>query len=178
MYERYVDDSNQIGKVPPEGAKYDKERKKIIIDPDQQEDNSQPDERLARVLLGIANDIMTCVQMEADWPTKNTDKRLPILGMKVWTNQDGDVMYTHYEKPVSSKTVLNSKSAHSSGCKRSVHTQEILRRILNCSGKLKWEEEAAPAVSEYMRRMKVAGYGERDTDRMYSDRLYVYTTKR
>ena len=82
MYERYVDDSNQIGKVPPPGARYDPASKKIVVDEDHTDD-SQPDERLARVLLDIANDIMECVKMEADWPSKNSDKKLPILGMKV-----------------------------------------------------------------------------------------------
>ena len=177
MYERYVDDSNQLGKVPPAGARYDKQTRRIVVDPTQQEDVRQPDERLAMVLLDIANDIVDCVQMEADWPTKNADKRLPILDMKTWTNQEGYVMYTHYEKPVSSKTVLHAKSAHSSGCKRSVHTQEVLRRMLNCSRRLEWKEEAAPAVSEYMRRMKVAGYGERYRENVLKQALSVYDNK-
>ena len=98
--------------VPPKGARYDKDTEKIVIDPVQPDDDTQPDERLAKVLVDIANSIMKCIQMEADWPSKNSDKRLPILDMKTWTNQDGDVVYAHYEKPVSSKTVLHSKSAH------------------------------------------------------------------
>ena len=179
LFKRYVDDSNQIGKVPPKGAKYDKSSRKVVVDPEQQEtDTSQPDERLARVLLEIANSIMKCVQMEADWPTKNKDSRLPILDLKAWTNQDGEAVYTHYEKAVSSKTVLHSKSAHSSGCKRSVHTQEVLRRMLNCSHRLKWEEEAAPAVTEYMRRLKVAGYGARYRKNILKQALSIYDKKR
>ena len=93
------------------------------------------DEILARVLLYIAISIMPCVQMEADWPSKNADRRMPILDMKVWIGREWDVIYSHYEKPVSSKTVLHSRSAHPSSCKISVHTQEILRRMLNCSKK-------------------------------------------
>ena len=156
---------------------YDKDTEKIVIDPVQPDDDTQPDERLAKVLVDIANSIMKCIQMEADWPSKNSDKRLPILDMKTWTNQDGDVVYAHYEKPVSSKTVLHSKSAHSSGCKRSVHTQEILRRMLNCSHILGWEEEAAPAVTEYMKRMKIAGYGERYRENVLKQALSTYDKK-
>ena len=150
---------------------------KVVVDHGQQDDESEPDERLARVLVDIANSVMRCVQMEADWPTKNSDRRLPILDMKTWTNHDGDAMYTHYEKAVSRKTVLHSKSAHSSGCKRSVHTQEILRRMLNCSHRLAWEEEAAPAVTEYMRRMKIAGYGERYRENVLKQALSIYDKK-
>ena len=82
LYKRYVDDSNQAGKVPPEGAMYDKVQKKIVIQERDHEEKVEPDERLAKVLLDIANDIMKCVQMEADWPTKNKDKRLPCLDLK------------------------------------------------------------------------------------------------
>ena len=32
LYKRYIDDSNQIGKVPPEGSKYNVETKRIDID--------------------------------------------------------------------------------------------------------------------------------------------------
>ena len=35
MYERYVDDSNQIVIVPSPGAMYDPDRKKVIIDDNQ-----------------------------------------------------------------------------------------------------------------------------------------------
>ena len=37
--------SNQIGKVPPEGAGYDRNTKRIVVDPEQQDGSSQPDER-------------------------------------------------------------------------------------------------------------------------------------
>ena len=177
MYKRYVDDSNQIGKVPPPGARYDPALRKIVVDEDHTDENSQPDERLARVLLDVANDIMECVKMEADWPSRNNDKRLPILDMKVWTDDEGQALYCHYEKPVSSKTVLHSKSAHSPTCKRSVHTQEILRRMLNCSPKLSWDAEAVPAVSEYMRRLHVAGYGERYRENVLKQALSIYDKK-
>ena len=32
FYERYVDDSNQGAEVPPVGAKYDKQTKKVVVD--------------------------------------------------------------------------------------------------------------------------------------------------
>ena len=104
--------------------------------------------------------------MEGDWPSRNTDRKLPILDMKVWTREDGTVMYQHYEKAVSSKTVLHSTSAHSAACKRSVHTQEVIRRLLNSSQLLKWNEQVAPVITDYMKRMKVA-YIRKDIEKLY-----------
>ena len=99
--------------------------------------------------------------MEGDWPSRNTDRKLPILDMKVWTREDGTLLYQHYEKSVSSKTVIDRNSGHPESCKRSVHTQEIIRRLLNCSHRLDWQEDVTPYINEYMRRMKRAGYGEK-----------------
>ena len=70
-------------------------------------------------------------------------------------------MYQHYEKQVSSKTVINAKSAHSSACKRSVHTQEILHRILNTSPMLDLSSCVAPVLTDYMLPMMRSGYPEK-----------------
>ena len=161
LYERYVDDSNQVAVVPPPGSRYDVERGKLVMDPQLRDEDKPADERLAIILLSIANSVMECVKMEADWPSKNRDRKMPILDMKVWVNGEGTLLYQHYEKDVSSKTVLNAKSAHSAACKRGVHTQEVVRRLLNSSHRLDWRTEIAPVITEYMRRMKAAGYGEK-----------------
>ena len=179
LYERYVDDSNQIAVVPPPGTKYDRDRQKVVIDEQQREQDLQipEDQRLSKILLEIANNILTGISMKADWPTKNEDKKLPILDMKVWVNEDGYIIYQHYEKPVCSKTVLHSQSAHSSACKRSVHTQEVLRRLMNSSHRLNWESEIAPVISEYMIRMKSAGYNEVYRKEVLTHALGIYDKK-
>ena len=178
MYERYVDDSNQVARVPPHGFKLDRERMKLV--PDHNNDGGgekEDDERLAEILKEIANSVMPCIQMEADWPSKNEDGKLPILDLKVWTNDKGDILYTHYEKPMSSKSILHIKSAHTESCKRSVHTQEVLRRLLNCSKQLDWESEIAPVVTEYMYRMKLAEYRESYRKSILKSALHIYEQK-
>ena len=176
-YERYVDDSNQIAVVPEKGAKYDSTSKKVKIYEQLKEQREEEDERLARVLLDIANEVMTGITMEADWPSKNSDKKLPILDMKVWMSDQGNVMFTHYEKPMSNRAVLHSKSAHPASCKRSVHTQEIIRRILNCSRELDWEKETAPVISDYMMRMRKAEYEESYRKSVLTNALNIYAKK-
>ena len=120
---------------------------------------------------------MPCIVMEADWPSKNENKKMPILDMEVWMDREGYIMYQHYEKAVSSKTVLHSESAHSAACKRSVHTQEVLRRLLNSSERLVWKEDIAPVITEYMRRMMVAGYGENYRKSVLQHALGIYDKK-
>ena len=57
LYERYVDDSNQVAEVPPAGSKYDRERKKIIYDETELalRVDEEEEDRLTRILLDIAN---------------------------------------------------------------------------------------------------------------------------
>ena len=137
----------------------------------------EDDERIARVLTEVANDVMPCIKMEADWPTKNKErKKLPILDMEVWM-KDCRILYSHYEKPMSCKSILNSKSAHPANCKKGVHTQELLRRILNCSHKLDWDKEIVPHLDDYMMRMKEAGYTEKYRKAILRNALGIHEKK-
>ena len=157
MYERYIDDSNQVAVVPPPGSKYDPVSKKVVVGDELIDMNENDDERLAKILIEIANDIVPGITMEYDVPSKNIDNKMPILDMKVWM-EDGDIMFQHYEKPTASGNIMHANAAQSVTCRNSVHTQEILRRLLNSSPLLDWESSVAPVLSQYMLRMMKHGY--------------------
>ena len=159
LYKRYIDDSNQLAVVPPPGSRYDPVRRRVVQDDIAVLDEDE-EERLTRILKEIANTIQDGIVMEEDNPGRHEDKKLPILDMAVWTDDQGYLLYQHYEKEMSTKLVLSAHSAQSSSCKRNVHVQETLRRILNCSPRLNWQEQVAPILTDYMARMKDAGYAE------------------
>ena len=85
---------------------------------------------------------------------------MSVLDMSAWMSEDSFIVHAHYEKPMSCKTVMHAESAISPSCKKSVHTQEVLRRLFNSSRKLDWRTETAPVLTEYMSRMKHSGYSE------------------
>ena len=66
FYERYVDDSNQAVAIPPPGATYNHETRKIVIDRTLVSEDEDEEARLARVLKDVADDIMPGIKMEAD----------------------------------------------------------------------------------------------------------------
>ena len=70
------------------------------------------------------------------------------------------IVYQHFEKPVSSKKIMNVNSAQSMQCKKNIHVQEVVRRLLNCSARLNWDTEVVPVLRDYMVRMMHAGYTE------------------
>ena len=162
LYERYIDDSNQVAEVPPPGSKYDAESKKVIIDESIVDVEECDDKRTARILTEIANDVMPGIVMEYDVPSNNSDYKMPILDMKVWIQEDeGNILFEHYEKPTASRSILHANSAQAVTCRNSVHTQEILRRILNSSPLLDWKAAVAPVLTEYMLRMLQSDYPEK-----------------
>jgi hypothetical protein len=75
--------------------------------------------------------------------------------------QTGDILFQHYEKPTASHNIMHANSAQSITCRNSVHTQEILRRLLNSSPLLDWKTEVAPVLSIYMACMRQSGYPEK-----------------
>ena len=162
MYERYIDDSNQVAVVPPPGSKYDTVSKKVITDENLVDIYENDDERTARVLTDIANDVMPGIIMEFDVPSRNNDDKMAILDMKVWMeNDDGNILFQHYEKPSASRSIMHANSAQAVTCRNSVHTQEIMRRLLNSSPLLEWETSVAPVLTEYMLRMMQNGYPQK-----------------
>ena len=138
MYKRYVDDIN------------------IIIKTKREADESTTIERIKEVGNGIHGSI----QLEADYPSKYEDNKVPILDLKVWVNEENNVVHEYYMKPVSSKSVINSRSAMPLKDRRTVVTQEILRIVLRCSPLLPWETTKAH-VEDYMLRLQFSGYDER-----------------
>ena len=98
--------------------------------------------------------------MECDLPSKHSDGKLPILDMAVWMSEGGNVLYKHFEKKMASRLTISERSAHSSTCKRSVHVQELVRRMWNTSTELDWDQHVAPVCSDYCGRLYAAGYSE------------------
>ena len=72
MYERYVDDSDQTAVVPPPGAVFNAQSKKVEVDENLAINDDNEEARLARVLKCIANDVNNrVIVMVVDYPTKN-----------------------------------------------------------------------------------------------------------
>ena len=145
------------------------------LDPNTINSDEHLDLRTARLLKDIANDVLPEIQMEEDYPNKNDDNKMPILDMKVWQDdKEGFILYQHYQKPMASKSVMHAQSAQSDSCKKSVHTQEIMRRLLNSSSRLDWNTDVAPVISVYMSRMMQAGYPETYRENVLKRALRIY----
>ena len=83
-----------------------------------------------------------------------------MLDVKMWiTDVDAGkkVLYEHYEKEMTTKAVINAKSAIPMQTKRTVLSQEVLRILLHCSEYVEWETVCSH-INAHMKKMQYSGY--------------------
>ena len=113
-------------------------------------------------LQEIGNSIMSSIQIEVEYPNKSKEKKMPVLDIKVWIekqqNQDKyEVLYEFYAKEMATKMVLHARSAIPWKDKRNILTQEVIRRLKNCSLSLPWKEKAKH-LENFNLKMQFSGY--------------------
>ena len=99
------------------------------------------DKKVATKVCTIADSIIPgMLQFEADFPSNHRDGKLPILDLACWV-KDEKVITTFYKKEVSSSNVVTPNSGFTPKVIRNIITQEAVRRLINCSPELDWEEK-------------------------------------
>ena len=162
LHERYVDDTNLVVKKTEVGARYDGEKITITAETKQDDEGIPDDKRTMILLQSVASHIHPSIKLTIDYPSNHEDNKVPMLDLKLWIQefQDGiKIMYEHYEKDIVSKAVLNAKSAMSTGTKRTILTQEMLRIITHCSEYLPWETVCCH-VNNFMKKLQFSGYDQ------------------
>ena len=163
LIKRYVDDINLAVDELPVGTRYE-DGMLLVKDEKVAEDLSIPaDRRTMAIIRQIGNSIHPSIQLETDCPSNHEDEKMPILDLKVWIQDIGGsrrIIHEFYAKDVSSKAVVNAKSAFSMKQKRTVLTQEVLRVLLNCSPDVPWERVVIHANTMVL-RMQNSGYSKK-----------------
>ena len=166
LYKRLVDDINMLLRMAGvEGS------------------TSEPlDKQNMEFVKAVANEIHQSIQVTTDYPSKNPSNKMPILDLRVWlaslfdsvTHEvNATVLHEHYSKEVSSKAVIDSRSAVPWKVKRTVLTQEVIRVLRNCSRYLPWVETCRH-VEEFAKRMQFSGYGEEFREQVVTSALKAY----
>ena len=142
MNKRYVDDINLAVQATPPGLRYKNGQTYVDESSVTEDGRVGSDERTMAFIKRVGNDIHPSIQLEVDYPSKHQDGKLPILDLKVWvesreTKTEGQVgkvsaiMYEFHSKCMTSKAVINARSALTWSTKRTVLTQEVLRVLMN-----------------------------------------------
>ena len=86
-----------------------------------------------RVIQEIANNINPMIKLTVDTLCNHKDGKLPVLDVKVNVNHDENkrIEFEFYQKPTKNPLVILADSALSHSQKRTILTQEGLRRLRN-----------------------------------------------
>ena len=76
------------------------------------------DERTAEFLSEVANSIHQSIVVKSDFPSKNSDLKMPLLDLKIWIDKEEMIRFSFFSKEMSSKYFIPLNSAHSQSMKR------------------------------------------------------------
>ena len=156
---RFKDDVNLLTDIIPWELEYSNGeiRKKENIS---NVENVSAEEHTIRILNQIANDVDPMIRFTFDLSEKHQDKKLPVLDLKVWLSEMGELMYEFYEKPTKNVKTILASSAISWHQKRTTLTQEAIRRLKNTSQSLGAEIQNSH-LNIFMKKLKLSGYDEK-----------------
>ena len=168
LYSRYVDDGN-IAVQRPEELKdsTDKEAEKIIM----------------QKIKSIANSIHDSIVVKVDHPTLHMNNRLPILDTEMWIDEvdingtrKHQILYSYYEKEMSSKYLIHNNSAISRNSKISILINELLRVMRNTSLMIH-QEEKNRNIQHFINKMQLSGYNQEDRVSVYRKAKKIFAEK-
>ena len=123
-------------------------------------DKSLSDQRRAELVKEVADTIYPgMITLDTDYPSKHPDGRIPILDLDVRFGPNSEILHQFYQKPVSNKKVMSSRTAFSTTTKLNMLVAEGWRRLYNMSPSLPWEEKAK-VLSQYNLAMTEAWHTE------------------
>ena len=100
-------------------------------------DTQKPkDEITGEVLKAVANSISSMIEFEVDVCSRHEDGKMPVLDLKIWAvRENGATVIKHefYKKPMASRLTLRGHTVYPASQLRAMMTEEVLRRLRNCS---------------------------------------------
>ena len=178
LHERYVDDSNVGTEETEVGARYNGERLVVTEESRNEDADLEADKRTMLLLQKVANSIHPTIRVTIDFPSNHVDGKVPMLNIKSWvetTERRTRIKYEHYEKEMATKAVMHARSAVPEQMKRTVLTQELLRRFVNCSRDLPWERVSSHA-NDFMKKLQFSGYDHKFRYDVVKSAIHAYET--
>ena len=159
MYDRYVDDTLNV--LPAirhqwEYCSVNNEKVYKSVNAVNNENDRDSQAHTMKILTSVANSITPEIRMEADYPSKHNDNRLPFLDLAIW--MDGKkVRHSFFRKDMATPFLILKRSAMSMATKRESLLQEGLRRLRNmdCSISI---DERNKVMSTFSNAMRISGY--------------------
>ena len=150
LFARFKDDCNVVSEGIPLNLDFNPiEDKMVVISPEAVDKSVSDESHTATVLNKIADSIDGMISFTTDVPGNYKDEFLPVLDVKVKLHDNGRLIYQFYEKSTKNSRVILADSALNWKQKRTILTQEALRRLKNTSLELGHEVQC-DHLSDFM----------------------------
>ena len=131
LYERFKDDITIVVKSLEAGMKF--ENGSLVKDPEKKIiDAEKSDEEITmEIIKDIAESVDEMIEFTFDFPGNHKSRKMPVLDVEASINKEeqNKIEFEFYEKPTKNKNVIMRNSAIPSNQKRTILTQECLRRL-------------------------------------------------
>ena len=174
LYKRFKDDIFIVAEVIEKGSKY--EEGNVIVDMVKKEtDSNRKDEDITmEVVVDIAESLDGIIKFTYEIPDSKSGK-LAVLDVTVNVNKakNNRMDYEFFEKPTKNKRVILKDAALPANQKRTILTQECLRRLRNTKLEL-GEDIKVKHLNEFMLKLKNSGYPTKYRTEILESALVAY----
>ena len=159
LYERFKDDITLMIEVIANGTKFENE--KLIVDGSKLDlDEAKPEAEVTMTeVVNIAESVDGLLKFTFDIPNYHESGKIPVLDVCVNVNKEegNRIDYEYFEKPTKNKRVILQNAALPSKQKRTILTQECLRRLRNTKIEL-GKDIQVKHLNNFMLDLKNSGY--------------------
>ena len=118
LYVRYVDDIVICLPRITKGWRYDVKKKELVFSLEHPYSDMEDDLRSFSVLKDIADTLDSDIKMSVDVPSLHESRRVPVLDLEVFIDEDNFIQHSFYKKTISNPRVNLYTSAISAKSKR------------------------------------------------------------
>ena len=132
----------------------------LVVDDEKKiEDESKCDDDITmEIIRQVAELVNPMIQFTIDVPSYHEGEKIAVLDLEIKLNKamENRIDYEFFEKPTKNPKILLAESAINAGSKRTILTQECLRRIRNTKIEL-GDEVRNEHLNNFMLKMKNSG---------------------
>ena len=166
----YVDDIRFVISCLPQGWRWEEKKKKFQFNKDWEEEDMSLKEsdtvRMAREVNKAMNSIYPFLKFTVETEEDFENGRLPTLDCELWMEPIQDqkrrkVNFSFFQKSMKTPFVVMKESAMGQSQKISILSNDIIRRLSNCSETVEMSEKVK-IIDDYTETLNVSGYSERE----------------
>ena len=176
IYTRFKDDIEIVIESLEKGSQLTEDGEIIVDEEKKLIDEERSDNKVTmEIVQQIANSINPMIKLTVETPCNFKDGQMPVLDIKVKINENESnrIDYEHYEKPTKNPRVILASSALSFSKKRTILTQEGLRRLRNTKKEL-GPEVQTKYLNLFMLSLKNSGYNQKFRKEILDSVLKAY----